>query len=125
MNHLITRSMKEVEQRLENFYVYEVDESIIGCTCLIPYDEEVVELASVCVQPFHQGKGIGQKLTHYAIQQATLRGYKRIIALSTQASEFFIEHLGFTKSSADTLPEFRRESYDSSRRNSIVLELIL
>ncbi|MEQ9824873.1 MAG: amino-acid N-acetyltransferase [Puniceicoccaceae bacterium] len=124
-NQLITRSMKEVEDRLENFYLYEVDDSIIGCTCLIPYDETLVELASVCIQPYHQGKGIGQKLARYSLEQAKKRGFQKVIALSTQASEFFTEHLGFTRTTIDQLPPERRSAYEYSQRNSIILERVL
>ncbi len=72
-NHLVPRSITEVEERLQDFNVYEVDESIIGCTCLVPYDKNVAELASVCVQPYHQGKGIGQKTSsiHHRASQTS------------------------------------------------------
>ena len=123
-NHLIARSMQEVEKRLNDFYVYEVDESIIGCTCLIPYDTKVAELASVYIQPYYQGKGIGKKLAQYTITQAQQLGFEKIIALSTQASEFFTEHLGFVKTTSDQLPPSRREAYEANKRNSIVLELV-
>ena len=66
-----------------------------------------------------------KKLTQYTIEQAKHRGFQKIIALSTQASEFFTEHLGFTQSSAEALPSARRMTYESSQRNSIVLERIL
>lgn len=122
MNHLINRSMDEVLERLDNFFVYEVDESIIGCTCLTPYgDGSIVELSSVCVQPYHQGKGIGQKLARYTLDQAAQNGCKRVITLSTQASEFFTEHLGFAIADASILPPARREVYEANKRNSIVL----
>jgi amino-acid N-acetyltransferase len=122
MNHLLTRTLDDVAAKLQNFYVYEVDESIIGCTCLIPYEgTDIVELASVCVQPYHQGKGIGQKLARYTIEQANNLGYGKVIALSTQASEFFTEHFGFVRSDLQELPSARRSAYENSQRNSIIL----
>jgi amino-acid N-acetyltransferase len=122
MNHLVPRSLDEVRSRLQHYYVYEVDESIIGCTCLIPYaGTDTVELASVCVQPYHQGKGIGQKLARYTLEQANRLGYGKVIALSTQASEFFTEHLGFGRSDINALPEPRRAAYEASQRHSIIL----
>jgi len=124
-NHLVPRSLQEVEDRLDTYYVYEVDESIIGCTCLIPYDSLTAELASVCVQPYYQGKGIGQKLAKYTLDQAKSIGFKKIIALSTQASEFFTEHLGFSEVSTDSLPPKRKKDYEANKRNSKVLELVL
>lgn len=122
MNHLITRSMEEVTDQLKNFYVYEVDESIIGCTCLIPHEaDQLVELSSVCVQPYHQGKGIGQKLASYTLEQASDQGFTKVIALSTKASEFFTEHLGFKPANASDLPPARKDIYEMNKRNSIVL----
>ena len=122
LNHLINRSMKEITDLLPNFNVYEVDESIIGCTCLVPYpDGTSAELSSVCVQPYHQGKGIGQRLASYTLEQAAKKGFTKVIALSTQASEFFTEHLGFTVADASILPPERKEVYEANKRNSIVL----
>lgn len=122
MNHLINRSMDEVAANLNIFNVYEVDDSIIGCTCLIPYEgTKTAELASVCVQPYHQGKGIGQKLAAYTIKQAGKKGFTKIIALSTQASEFFTKQLGFVRTDTTELPESRKKAYEGNKRNSIIL----
>jgi len=120
------RSLDNIRRLIRDFLVYEVDDSVLGCTSLIPYpDENVVELASVCVQPFHQGKGIGQKLVGYAIASAKARHYSRILALSTQAFGFFEEHFGFREGGIEALPASRRQELSSSNRNSRILVLDL
>ncbi|WP_309398622.1 amino-acid N-acetyltransferase [Cerasicoccus maritimus] len=121
---VVTRTRQEVEQHIEDYFVYVVDESIIGCCSLLPLKgsrPKAVELAGVLVQPFYQGKGVGKKLTEYAVQEAERQGYKRIIALSTQSARFFQEVAGFAESTPKTLPKARREKYEATKRASKVL----
>jgi amino-acid N-acetyltransferase len=120
---VVNRSMEDINAQLEHFFVYEVDETIIGCTSLIPYaDQNVVELASVCVSPFQQGKGIGRKLAEFTVEKAKNDGYDSIFALSTQASEFFTDSLGFKLVEANFLPKDRLDQYERSHRNSLVMK---
>jgi len=118
---VVQRTRQDIEQHIEDYYVYVVDESIIGCCCLQPLKgTKSVELAAVLVQPFYQGKGVGRKLTEFAIQEAKRRGFKKVIALSTQSARFF-EVAGFDEGSPKDLPKERRERYDQTKRASKVM----
>ncbi|MGB0414282.1 MAG: amino-acid N-acetyltransferase [Coraliomargarita sp.] len=119
---LVERSLESIEASIENFLVYEIDGSIVGCVHLQRYDDgATIEIGSVFVQSFYQNKGVGRRMIQYASEQASEWGAKRIIALSTQAAGFFLEVCGFSEGSVDDLPEPRRDSYLSSGRNSTVL----
>ncbi|MCG8525488.1 MAG: amino-acid N-acetyltransferase [Opitutales bacterium] len=121
-NQLVARNINEIKRQIDHFFVYEVDDRIIGCTCLKPYPkDEVAELASVCVDNFHQGKGIGLKLARYTLDSAKNKGFNKVFALSTQAFEFFTDKLGFKESNFDTLPTERQDRLQESGRNSIVM----
>ena len=116
------RTRQNIEKDILNFFVYEVDGSIIGCASLIPQGKsKTAELASVLVQGFYQGKGVGLKLVDYTLLQAKAKGYKKIIALSTQAATFFLSTCGFTAGKIGDLPQNMQSRYQSSGRNSKIL----
>ncbi|WP_269542196.1 amino-acid N-acetyltransferase [Cerasicoccus fimbriatus] len=120
---VVTRTRQDVENHIDDYFVYVVDESIIGCCALQPLKgsrPKAAELAGVLVQPFYQGKGVGRTLTEFAISEAKRQGYKKLIALSTQSARFF-EVAGFVEGSPSDLPKVRREKYESTKRASIVL----
>jgi len=118
--HLRQRTRDQIEREIEQYFVYEIDGSVIGCACLIPY-EGTAELASVFVTPFYQGRGVGKKLAEYAVLEAQRRNFTKIIALSTQSYAFFRNVCGFEEGTLDDLPAPRREDYQKNGRNARVL----
>lgn len=120
------RSKESIEASIENFLVYEIDGSIVACVNLQTYDDgAVIEVGSVYVQPFYQNRGVGRKMVEYACAEATRRKAKRVIALTTQSSNFFIKVCDFNEGSVEDLPAARREDYISNGRNSKILYLDL
>lgn len=116
------KSREEVLANIESFFVFEIDGSLIGCASLTPLDAQGVrvELGSLLVQPFYQGKGVGRKLVEYAQKLATERGYHTLIALSTQSAPFFREVCGFSPGDVDDLGAERRRVYEQNGRESRV-----
>lgn len=119
---VVARSKEEIEEAIDRFFVYDIDESIIGCCCLqaLPGSRSA-ELAAVLVQPFYQGKGVGRKLAEFAVAEARRRGFKKLIALSTQSARFFQDIAGFEQGKPKDLPKARREQYDAAKRGSKIL----
>ncbi len=116
------RSQAEIEATIEDFLVYEIDGSIVGCVNLQSYDDGmVIEIGSVYVQPFYQNKGVGRHMVEYAEVDAKQRGAQRVIAMTTQATNFFTQLCGFKEGSADDLPETRKADYQANGRNSKIL----
>ena len=119
---LKARSREYIESEIKNFLVYEIDGSLIGCIHLRPYDSgEVIEIGSVYVQPFYQGRGVGRRLIQYATEEAKRRGAASVFALTTQAVKFFTTVCGFTEGQLAELPEERQTEYRESGRNSKIL----
>ncbi len=112
---------KQVEELIQDFFVYEADGAIIGCCRLVPLNPpHDVELAGVLVQPAYQRKGIGRTLVSFGIEEARRRGFQRLIALTTQAGSFFTG-LGFEDVDRTILPAPRRQELEAGGRNSLVL----
>lgn len=120
------RSLESIKAAINDYLVYEIDGSLVACVNLRSYDSEhVVEVGSVYVQPFYQNKGVGRKMVEFACAEAKGRGYRRVVALTTQASKFFSKVCAFSEGRVDDLPQARREEYIQNGRNSKVLYLDL
>ena len=119
---LIRRTRADIMQHIEDYWVLEIDRSLVGCVALHCYpDFGKAELACLYVSKGHGGQGHGQKLMAFAENLAAERGMQKIFALSTQTFAYFQQKGGFMEVSADELPPDRREKYEASGRNSKVL----
>jgi len=121
---LLPRTRKALEERINDFFVFEIDRNIVGCVGLKMYDEgelKAAELECLYVSEAHENQGIGAKLMLFIEDQARQRGVKRLLALSTQAFNYFTHKGGFREGAADMLPAARRAAYDKSGRHSKVL----
>ncbi len=120
---LVYRTQKAIEENIDDFFVFEIDENIVACVTLYFYPGPplVAEVGSLYVLPFHQNRGIGKKMVEYACMVAKERGARVVLALSTQNFGFFTNVLGFEEATTEALPESRLKLYEASGRNAKVL----
>ncbi|MGD1018475.1 MAG: amino-acid N-acetyltransferase [Verrucomicrobiia bacterium] len=119
---LINRTRSSIDKHVGEYYVFEIDNNIVGLIALHPHPEQkMAELASLAVNPTHENRGIGTKLALFVESLAREQGAERIFCLSTQTFTFFQHKLGYTEGTPDDLPPARREKYEQSGRNSKVL----
>jgi amino-acid N-acetyltransferase len=120
---LLYRTQGTIEKNIEQFYVFEIDENIIGCVTLSFYTDKpgLAEIGSLYVLPFYHNRGIGRKLVEYACLRAKDKGAAQVLALSTQSYSFFTSVLNFVEADTAALPEARLKSYAESGRNPKVL----
>ncbi|MBK8092776.1 MAG: amino-acid N-acetyltransferase [Verrucomicrobiaceae bacterium] len=121
---LVPRTRDQIQSRIKDFFVLELDGHPIGSVAVHSYEEEgrkIAELACLFVRRSHKNKNHGRKLVAFAEETARQRGSDVIVALSTQAFRFFEEKMGYTVADPAALPPSRREKYDKSGRNSKVL----
>ena len=107
--------------QLDDYAIYEVDRNPIACIALHVYPGGVGELACLCVRPSHENLGVGRKMAEYEESRARELGLSKLLALSTQAFNFFQAKGGFAEGTPDDLPALRRERYERSGRRSKVL----
>lgn len=119
---LVKRTRSDLEKRIADYFVFEVDRYPVACVALHPYpDDGMAELASIYVDPRYENQGIGGRLIAYAEAQARARGYATLFCLSTQAVNYFLHKGGFRLGMPDDLPASRRDAYERSGRRSRVL----
>ena len=124
---LVRRTRADILADLDDYWVLEIDRSLIGCVAVHLYPEEKqAELACLYVNKSNEGEGYGRKLMSFAEQLAAEKGMRQLFALSTQAFNFFQQKGGFLEVTPDSLPPERRRKYDASTRNSkIMLKTLL
>lgn len=121
-DELLPRSHAAIERQLDDYYIFEVDRNPIACVALHVYpDEKKGEVACLRVRPSHEHQGIGRRMTQFVEDRAREMGLKMLLALSTQAFNFFQSKAGFTEGTPEDLPAARRERYEQSGRRSKVL----
>jgi amino-acid N-acetyltransferase len=121
-DQLLKRTRNGVEKHINEYYVFEIDNNIVGVVTLQPYPEQKrAELACLQVSPAHEHTGIGTKMAEFAESVAREQGMEKIFCLSTQAFTFFQHKLGYLEGGIEDLPPARREKYEQSGRNSKVL----
>ena len=119
---LVRRTRADIIARLEDYWVMELDRSLVACAALHLFPEtHQAELACLYVAKGHEGQGYGRKLMAFTEKVAAEKGAKEVFALSTQAFNYFQQKGGFVESTPDILPPERRKKYDASARNSRVM----
>ncbi len=123
---LAPRTRAMIERELADYYIFEVDKNPIACVALHLYPEEKKgELACLYVRSSHENQGIGRKMTQFVEAKARELGVETLLALSTQAFNYFQSKAGFTEGTPDDLPPARRARYDASgRRSKVLLKLL-
>lgn len=119
---LLPRTRASIEHDLADYYIFEVDRNPIACVALHTWPAEGKgELACLYVRPSHENQGIGRTMAQFVEQKAREAGLSTLLALSTQAFNYFQSKAGFAEGTPDDLPPERRARYDASGRRSKVL----
>ena len=119
---LVKRTRNMIEKDINDYYIFEIDNNPVACVALHIYQEQNIgELASLCVSKEHENQGIGRKLVKFVEDKARELKLDKIIALSTQAFTYFQKKAGFIEGTPDDLPPARREKYEASSRRSKIL----
>lgn len=119
---LVRRTRAEILERLEDYWLLEVDRTPVACVALHVFPgESAGELACLYVSQAHENQGYGRKLMAFTETLAREKGLKRLFALSTQAFNYLQQKGGFHEAPPDSLPPARRSKYETSGRNSKIL----
>jgi amino-acid N-acetyltransferase len=99
---LLPRSLNSIYENIRDFWVYEEEGQIVGCSALHVVWEDLAEIKSLAVMESMKGRGIGTALVQACLKEAEELGVKRVFVL-TYALDFF-EKLGFYTISKESLP---------------------
>lgn len=120
---LIARTAQELEDKLDDYVVYEVDGTIHACSALHIYKDKQAEIAAVVVDEMYSKLGIGKKMISFLIEKARSLNLKAVFVLTTQTSDWFSQ-IGFTEATLSDLPPEKQQNYNF-KRNSLILRFKL
>ena len=118
---LLPRTSHDLEEKLSDYIVYEIDGCIRACAALHEYKDDQAEIAGIAVDENFSSLGIGPKLVDYLIDRSKKQNKASVFILTTRTSDWF-EHLGFKPDTVESLPEERRALW-TPERNSKVFRL--
>jgi amino-acid N-acetyltransferase len=122
---LVSRGRSVIERDVERFTVLEHDGIIYGCAALYPYTEsQMAELACLIVHPEWQSSGEGDLLLRHMESKARSLGVKRLFALTTRTSHWFVKR-GFVQGGVTDLPKDRQASYNRSRNSHVFIKRLV
>lgn len=127
MGNLLPRPVNEIYRHLRDFFVVELNSTIVACGALEIFTENLGEVRSLVVDDNVKGKGMGRLLVARIIDETRALGLKRLMAL-TYVPEFF-HRLGFKTVNKDMLPEkvwgicIKCYKYNNCDEIAVLLEL--
>lgn len=118
---LVQRTYESIRDNISSYYVYTLDDTIVGCVALYPYPEDAcAELGCLFIKKNYEGHGYGRAMCRFAEESARRLGFRRIFAISQSAVDYFRHRLHYAPLPRTVLPKARLDALEASGRNSEV-----
>ena len=118
--YLVPRTQESISEKLKDYVVYSIDNSIHGCGALHEFEDGMAEVAAIAVAANYRKSGIGDAIVRHLISVGKMKGYKKLFLLTTQALDWFYP-FGFEDGSVEDLPKSKREHYNTKRKSRILI----
>ena len=118
--YLVPRTQESISEKLKDYVVYSIDNSIHGCGALHEFEDGMAEVAAIAVAANYRKSGIGDAIVRHLISVGRMKGYKKLFLLTTQALDWFYP-FGFEDGSVEDLPKSKREHYNTKRKSHILV----
>jgi amino-acid N-acetyltransferase len=115
---LVRRTAEQIQEKKEDYVVFEIDGSVHACGALHDWGEGQGEIAAIASDPLYSGMNLGRRIVGYLIERARKKEMNRAFVLTTVTQDWF-ETLGFREKGLDSLPEKKRQVYDQSRKSKV------
>jgi len=102
LGRMLFKSFAQLYESLRDFAVYELDETVVGCTAMAIIWADLAEIRSLAVDEAYQGRGIGRRLVEWCVDESRRLQIRRLMSLTYEQS--FFEKLGFVVVDKNTLP---------------------
>ena len=99
---MLPRSLNELYDNIRDFWIFEENKKIIGCSALHICWQDLAEIKSLAVETKRQGKSIGTQLVIMCIEEAKKLGAKKLFALTYRPK--FFRKFGFRRIKHSDLP---------------------
>ncbi|HSZ29142.1 MAG TPA: amino-acid N-acetyltransferase [Pseudonocardiaceae bacterium] len=109
---LLTKQLVTLYEDVQEFWVAERDDAVMGCGALHVLWEDLGEIRTLAVHPDVVGQGVGHALVAQLVEQGRTLGLRRLFVLTFE-ERFFSRH-GFQSIQGTPVPA---EVYDEIRRS--------
>jgi amino-acid N-acetyltransferase len=99
---LLPRSISELYENLQQFYVADDRGKLVGCCALAVQWDNLAEVKALAVAKEYQGRGLGKKLVDACLKDAHVLGITRVFALTMK--DGFFKKMGFKHVLKNNLP---------------------
>jgi amino-acid N-acetyltransferase len=110
---LLAKQLVTLYEDVQEFWVAELDGSLVGCGALHVLWEDIAELRTIAVVPAATGRGIGHALVDTLVSVAKDLGLARLFVLTFETA-FFAQH-GFVEIEGTPVAP---EVYEEMRRSA-------
>ena len=118
---LVQRSYESIHSEMSSYYVYTLDDTIVGCVALYSYPNyDCAELGCLFIRRDYEGHGYGRALCRFVEDKARRQGFRSIFAISQSAVDYFRNRLHYATLPRTVLPPQRLTVLESSGRHSEV-----
>lgn len=117
---LVPRTQESLSEKLKDYVVYSIDNSIHGCGALHEFEDGMAEVAGIAVGANYRKSGIGDAIVRHLISVGQMKGYKKLFLLTTQALDWFYQ-FGFEDGTIEDLPKSKRDNYNTKRNSRILV----
>jgi amino-acid N-acetyltransferase len=100
---MLSRSLADIYEGIRDFYVFDIDEQVVGAVCLHIFWSDLAEVRSLAVDAGQEGKGLGRQLVEACLYEARSLGILRVFALTYKP--VFFGKLGFHEIEKSELPQ--------------------
>ena len=105
---LAPRTVQDIAETIDSFAVVARDDVLIACASL-SVEGDSAEFGCLAVRPDYANLAYGQLLLDYFEKKARHAGVKKLLVVTTQASDWFLER-GFSPVEPNTLPRQRQQA---------------
>jgi amino-acid N-acetyltransferase len=116
---LVPRTEEQLEQKLADYVVHEVDGTLHGCGAMHVFSGGKAEIAGIAVDETYGNQGVGRKIVSFLLEKASGLKLKKVFILTTQTADWFSK-LGFVKADVADLPQERRQTYNKKRKSLVL-----
>ena len=103
---------------MQDFIVFEVDDSVHACAALHEFPERIGEIAGIAVDEHFLHLGVGPKLVDFLCERARRKGISSVFVLTTQTADWF-EKLGFAEADPVGAPGKEAAPYNLQRKSRV------
>jgi amino-acid N-acetyltransferase len=123
---LLSKATVTLYEDVQEFWVAEVDGSVVGCGAIHVMWEDLAEVRTVAVDPAYRGRKIGHAIVSVLLDQARDVGVKKVFALTFETA--FFGSFGFVEIDGAPVPtdvyEQLLRSYDEGVAEFLALERV-